>query len=218
MHTTDIQETVVVGLFLKSLNNFASVVRLAEIGACADAEALCRVGVETLFYLGACANDGNFAVDFVKSDQYSRLKLLRASQNTQSSLHSLFAQDQERFAKTIADLSEEVKADGIGESKAEDASRKAGLPELYDMCYRLLSQSVHPHPRGIARYFEWKDEKITAVICEPETEPLKRVLFTNLNNLLCALDAISVTFKLPGEKLDSFKQRYSAINEAELKV
>lgn len=209
----DLQRSISFCLFVRILNSYASAFKLAEMGLCHDAEGICRMGVEALFYLRACSKDKTFAQEYVKSDQVDRKKFIKAAKSPDSELHELFLRDKEKISAIFDELEKEIDEQKIMERRALEVARKAGLTRMYDYMYRILSNSVHTSPRSIVRYARFnRDNNIEAVRVGPETETIPFIIFSIVPILLIALESIKDLFALDLTGFSELQKRYQSLD------
>ncbi len=215
IHSRDLQEVICSCLFLRVLNSYAASVRLAELGMCHDAEALCRVALEALFFMKNCAEDREATIAYVKSDQQDRLKLLNVMKDKSSSLHELIRSGQFTEIDALHELlKKEIEEEKIAERKAWEAASKAKLAGVYDYAYRMLSQSVHSSPRSISRYVEMdEDGEVRQVYSTPEKDSIPLTLFTSASTLMMSLMVMRDLFKVEMPELEGLGERFQMLDK-----
>lgn len=214
IHKSDIQEVICSCLFLRILNSYAAVVRLAELGMSHDAEALGRVAIEALFHLKQCAESRDATIAYVKSDQQDRLKLLNVAANKSSAMRSLIKEEYFEEIDSLHNLlKRQVEEEKIAERNAWKAATETGLGTVYDYSYRMLSQSVHSSPRSISRYVEVDEEgEVLQVFSAPEKDTIPLSLFAASSTLLTSLMVTSDLFKIEMPELDGLGERFMKLD------
>lgn len=143
----NLQQILAVTLFIRILNGFQSVVALAKLGLAFDAKVVLRGVLESLFIGKLICEQKEFALEYIKSDECSRLKWLNvARQSTAPHFNSLrqIATDSE-----VEKLKKAIKDQGCKEISIADIAKRAGLQIDYDTDYRLLCEETHTLPRSV---------------------------------------------------------------------
>jgi hypothetical protein len=193
-NSKDVQTVLTATLYSRVVTNYQSVIVLCERGMRAEARAMLRVMLETIFNLCAVAKDQQLAKDFVLEDQVQRLKFL----NKFRTLHGGHLPP-DVDPREIDQLDQELKADvvNIKPRKTEQWAREAGLHEWYLTVYSVLSGSVHSKVRDLERYVVRDGEgNITNFQWGPDDSDLKNQLATAIEGILVALGCAAALFGL----------------------
>ncbi|MDI6906433.1 MAG: DUF5677 domain-containing protein [Thermoanaerobacterales bacterium] len=201
----DPQRIVSTILFLRILNSFAAVVRLAEVGQCTDAKVVLRSIFEALFRLRNCTKDACFVYEYFESDQKELLKTLNIIREDKRGTFSKlkgYATDELYEA-----VKENVKAKGIKKPSCEQLAVKAGLETYYDWCYRVLSRDAHAAPGALNDYLQVDaNGTITGIDWGPQMKQIPLVMTTAATTLLIALDSVLQLFGLEDAEGQEFEQ------------
>jgi hypothetical protein len=213
IHNKDGREVLVATLFLRILNAYQAIILVTKLGLIVAAKVVLRSAIESLFILRLLSQDRKFLTEYVGSDEVRRLKWMNVALDGKSTLF-----DKLRDHATSA-LREELKGkidkNQWKELKTIDVASRAGLREMYDTDYRLLSEEVHTLPRsmeyllgadedGDIRTFEWG----------PTDKGIDYVLFTAIRVLFISLVALAELFELnKAEDLRSIDATLHALAE-----
>lgn len=213
-HNKDVRELLVATLYIRSLTNFQGFVVLAERGMLPEARVMLRCLMEALFALRALTKHPELANDYIEQDKRYRLKLLHKIENSSESVRSMANPDELKRLKDS--LQSEVSSGDIKEIKTESLAIKAGLADLYNTGYSVLSLSVHSHPRDLERYFD-VDEKqqIRTLIYEPSDQDIEKLLFSAIDCMRLSMLSVDDVFDLQianrlntsMRKLDDYRSR-----------
>lgn len=210
-NNNNLQQILAVTLFIRILNGFQSVIILARLGLAFDAKVVLRGLLESSFIGKLICEEKDFALEYVKSDECRRLKLLNvAKQSTAPHFNSLrqIATDSE-----LRKLKEAIKEQNCKEIGIEDVAKRARLQIEYDTDYRLLCEETHTLPRSI--------EHLTIV--DPTGEPLEfdpnptdkdlsYILFSAVRFLYIALVSFCTLFDLDKKaELREINERLQAL-------
>jgi len=213
IHNKDGREVLVATLFLRILNAYQAIILVTKLGLIVEAKVVLRSAIESLFILRLLSQDRKFLTEYVGSDEVRRLKWMNVALDSKSTLF-----DKLRDHATSA-LREELKGkidkNQWKELKTIDVASRAGLKEMYDTDYRLLSEEVHTLPismeyllgadeDGDIRTFEWG----------PTDKGIDYVLFTAIRVLFISLVALAELFELnKAEDLRSIDATLHALAE-----
>jgi hypothetical protein len=128
INAEDGQQLTAMALFTKFLNDLQGAILLLERGLISQARSMIRVGLETLFVLANIAQNNEFFISYIQSDQKKRLKLLRIMRGSTA---AVFDDVRPKIENELIDqLTQEVKEKGITEDKVEDLATHCGLKNL----------------------------------------------------------------------------------------
>lgn len=146
--TDNAKSFLIAMLFIRGLSGFQATVILTERGMTTEARTLCRGCFETAFYIGALIKDPEFVSAMIDDDTSRRKKLANGLLNLQSNPDSLDAALLEQFVNNL--LQSNFKSSTV---QIEDAARRGGLIDIYNVFYRSLSNdSAHPSVTALTRH------------------------------------------------------------------
>ena len=203
----NLQQLLAVTLFIRLLNGFQSIVVLARLGLAFDAKVVLRGVLESLFIEKLLCTEKDFALEYVKSDECSRLKWLNIARNSAAPHFNLLreiATDEE-----VEKLKKEIHQQGCKEIAVKDVARRAGLQVEYDTSYRILCEETHTLPRSI-QHLTVIDNSGDPVEFDPHPtdKDLPYTLFTAIRALHIAQVSLCKLFAINKEK------QLQEINEA----
>ena len=203
----DLQQLLAVTLFIRILNGFQSIVVLARLGLAFDAKVVLRGVLESLFIEKLLCAEKDFALEYVKSDECSRLRWLNIARKNDAPHFNLLreiATDEE-----IEKLKKEIDQQGCKEIAVEEVARRAGLQIEYDTSYRILCEETHTLPRSI-QHLTVIDNSGDPVEFDPHPtdKDLPYSLFTAIRLLHIAQVSLCKLFAINKEK------QLQEINEA----
>lgn len=147
INNQDLQQVLAVTLFIRLLNGFQSIVILAKLGLAFDAKVVLRGVLESLFIEKLLCENKDFALEYVKSDECSRLKWLNIARKSSAPHFNLLREI--ATDEKVEKLKTEIDQQGCKEIAVEDVARRAGLQIEYDTAYRILCEETHTLPRSI---------------------------------------------------------------------
>ena len=140
VHNKDGQEVLAASLFLRVLNGFQATVILSRLGLINDAKVVLRGALESLFILKLLCKDEKFLAEYVGSDEVRRLKWMNVASQNKSALFSEVRTYATLIVRQELEEKIKIKTNDWKELKAIDIARRAGLLEMYETDYRLLSE------------------------------------------------------------------------------
>lgn len=196
IHNQNGQEVVVTCLFIRVLNDFQSIVILTKRGLLPEAKVILRSLLTAFFKLKSCSEDPQFYLEYIKSDDARRLKILntaRGSQNNALKRLREYATDE-----VMKKLKEEIDRENAKELKDIDIAEKAGMLSHYDTVYRDISNNdIHVGIRSLDRYLVLDEKKtLKSFNWGPTDNDLERILFTATGELLISLEVVCNLFKI----------------------
>ena len=195
VHNKDGQEVLAATLFLRLLNGFQATVILSRLGLVTEAKIVLRSALESLFILRLLCKDEKFLAEYVGSDEVRRLKWMNVASQSKS---PLFNELRSYATPSVRqELEEKIKRNNWKELKPNDVAHRAGLLEMYEADYRLLSEEVHTLPRSM-QYLLKADEAgdVSMFDWGPSAEGIEYVLVTAIRSLFIGLVAVTELFKV----------------------
>jgi len=192
------QQTLSVAVFIKILNDFQSIVLLAEKGLRLQIEVLLRSMLEGVFIVKLLCEDKAFYREYISQDALHRKKLINVAC---SNPHKIFESTRnlatEEFIKEIED---EIKEFSIQELKIVKLADRAGLLELYDSVYRITSGPTHASARSLNLYVKTnKNGEITEFSPGPHMD-FDTEVETTINLLVVTLECLRKLFGLAEDR------------------
>ena len=121
----DLQQLLAITLFIRILNGFQSIVVLARLGLAFDAKVVLRGVLESLFIEKFLCEEKDFALEYVKSDECSRLKWLNIARKSAAPHFNLLreiATDEE-----VEKLKKKIDQQGCKEIAVEEVADGPGF-------------------------------------------------------------------------------------------
>lgn len=117
-----------------------------------EANTLFRVFLDAYFVLANVCSDSSFFVNYFKSDEQARLKLLKVIL-TKKYDSELFKAINEYATKTLQDtLENKIAEEKIQAFNSYAFAEKIGCANIYDSMYRIASASLHTTSRALEKY------------------------------------------------------------------
>lgn len=183
-------------LFSRVLSHYQALLILSKRGMLDQAYVLLRVLTEALFQLSAIANDTNFAIEYVRHEEYQRKTLLSKLKRFKESQNQ---NDPEILAvdSKIKEIEREIVERNIKKFPTEQVAHKAGLHGWYDTVYAHSSSYVHTSARSLESHLVLRNgsEEILEMANEPV---LKGLHFPISAGIEAILIAVSKTCRLFG--------------------
>lgn len=182
-------------LFLRVLNAYQATVLLAKLGLITEAKVVLRNAIESLFIFRLLSKDRKFLVEYVGSDEVRRLKWMNVASESKS---PLFKGLRDYATSSVRQqLKAKIDNNHWKELKAIDVANRAGLKEMYDTDYRLLSEEVHTLPKSMEYLLGAnEDGKLTTFEWGPTDKGIDYVLFTAIRVLSVSLVVLAELFSL----------------------
>jgi len=194
-HNKDIQEILVVSLYIRSLNNFQSVIILCERGMMPETRIMARAMLEVTFILCAIVKDPQLANDFVNEDQEKRITYIKKLRQLQRE-----RPDNTEMLKIDAmekELEENIEKIDIYERTTKEWAEKAGLLKLYLTAYTIFSSSVHAKISDLEQsVIVSEQDEIKGFNWRPDDFEMDSVLSTAIEVILVGLHATMTLFNL----------------------
>lgn len=206
VHNRDRQEFLAATLFLRLLNGFEVVVILGIKGLLFEAKVVLRSVIESLFILKLLCEEEAFALEYLGSSKVQSLKWMNIARETQDpNFESL---RQYATSEVMETLRKEIEQHALRKLNVEPIAKRAGLHHFYNTQYRLLSEQVHCLPISLDPFMvQDEDGELSSFDWGPKHDDLDVVLFTNVQMLLVALEAITQLFEVNRrEKLGQIHQ------------
>jgi len=148
----DRQKVIAVVLAVRLLEISEAALLVMKNGMSNEANTLFRVFLDAYFVFANICCDVKFSVDYFRSDEVARLKLLNSAEKHESELFrriNEYATDQLR-----TDLKQTIREESIQPFNSYAYADNVGCSELYDSMYRLMSSFLHTTPRSLEKYVE----------------------------------------------------------------
>jgi hypothetical protein len=211
VHNRDPQEFLAATIFLRLLNGFQAVVILAMKGLLFEAKVVLRSVIESLFILELLCKEEGFALEYLGSSMVQSLKWMNiARESTDPNFDSL---KQYATPEVMETLRKDIERYGYKKLDVERISDRAGLHNVYNTQYRLLSEQVHSLPISLDPFLV-RDQKgeLSSFDWGPKHEDLDLILFTNIQMLLTAMVSITKLFNVDkGGELKKIDENLAAL-------
>jgi len=145
------RDLIIAGLFTKILGSSNAIRILLNNNCPVETEILTRSCPEALFYMGACINSKDAVKDFIGRNIFNQLTYINCVLNNNNI--KLNNSDKKDMIKRKNELDKTVKEDDLKVLKPFRAAQIAGVPVLYDACYRKHSEADHSSPDYLLKTF-----------------------------------------------------------------
>ncbi len=200
------QELISSCLFIRILEGVQAAIILIERGLDTDAQVLIRGVLEALVLLKLSVTDKKFSFEYLNYNDYCRLNLLK--QAHKSSKDGVLVAIRKHITKNdIENLEKGLRDKGFDPDKfwknfrPKKLFKKAGMFELYNSVYYVLSDFAHTNPFALERYVEVdKNGKLCQLNHGPCDDCAKMNLTAAGEFTLSAISAMCELFKIDKEK------------------
>ena len=210
IHDITNKDLFIVGLTVKSLQSFDSVLILTKHGLEADAEVLLRVLLEGVIYIGAIVNDRDYFLEYLKK---SDAQVLTIVNNMKREKYSKFFNEDtidKIKSEDYRELVEVVSSKDGKYKKLSAIAEKAEMLDLYLYVYGILSNYVHVNAKIIKGYSDFKEGKFVGFNNVPSTHDQVFILVTLNNIMIKLLKLLEKRYCLGfGPSIDTFANRLS---------
>ncbi len=146
------QQIIAIVVAIRLLEICEAALLILKNGMSNEADTLFRVFLDAYFVFANICKDPGFIVEYFKSDEAARLKLLNSVEKHNS---ELFKEINEYATHELkVQLKQKIKEEKIQDFKSYAYADKAGCAEMYDSLYRLMSAPLHTTPRSLEKYIE----------------------------------------------------------------
>ncbi len=199
VHENVLIELIAATLLVRAMSNFQGMLILAEKGMKHETEVLLRSLVERTFAMVAIDKNGQVCKVLVYNDLFRRKRLLNATHR--NLLIGNISDDNQNVEaeidKNIEEINEEIRERVIQEYNIKDSACDAGMTEVYDTEYKLLSGSLHVNVRDMERHLKIDESKnVKKILWGPDTEGIDFILFSGAEHMLLILTAVAHIFSL----------------------
>ena len=150
--TKDRQKIIAIVMAIRILEITEAAFLILKNGLSNEADTLFRVFLDAYFIFANICLDPEFVVEYFKSDEAARLKLMNAAGKHSSEFFK--ALNEYATPDLKEELKQKIKDETIKLLKSEEYARRAGCAEMYDSMYRLMSAPLHTTPRSLEKYIE----------------------------------------------------------------
>jgi len=190
------KEVVAACLCIKIMNGQQAAIILCEMGLTYEAEIVMRAVFEAMVILLNIVNKEGFLVEYAKSDDIDRKKLMKGVQRN----NAPFFEEVKKIGieKALKEVDERIRDEGVKERNLKELAENVGMLGLYDSVYRIASGAVHSSPRQVSEYcISDKEGRVIGFKSGPIDEgAVLKVLHTAIGLVLIALRSIDKQFKL----------------------
>ena len=155
IHTKDLREIIVTGLFMRALEFYQAMILLLEKGMQPSGKGVCRCLLDAVFRLVAVAKDDETLQAYIASDERERLKTTNKAQHNNTPNMQLL--QEENLGEIKDEIKQTIDENKIKRDKTESYARKACMHDWYVDLYPYLSKAVHSHVRDLERQFRLDD-------------------------------------------------------------
>lgn len=187
-----LDDTVVVSLYLRALSSFAATIKLMEFGLGIEAGSSLRNLIETTIYLRKCIVDTKWIERYVLASERKRLNLVNDMIKNISDLYDFMQDDLDKLLATRDEIAKSL--DGstieaefkIGNLAAEDA---VGLERLYKLSFRYFANNAtHSTASSIQQYLGTSESgEVTSIKYGPLVEEFPHIFYVVTVAMLSAI-------------------------------
>ena len=146
------QKLIALILTVRILEVSEAAVVIMRNGMSNEANTLFRVFLDAYFIICNVCSDASFVVNFFRTDQTARLKLLNVAKKHDS---ELFRMINENTSDNQRDsLKEKIAEEQIQAFNSYAYAENIGCAEIYDSMYRICSSNLHTTPRALEKYMD----------------------------------------------------------------
>ncbi|GEL78467.1 DUF5677 domain-containing protein [Tenuibacillus multivorans] len=219
IHSHNVQEIAVSGLYILTLNSFNSIYILAKKGLVNDCKSLTRALVEKLINLKFCALHYDNSIQYVNQNEFRRLKFLNIiKDNKFKGLNDEITESIDFFDE-ISKMKAHIAKKDIKEiPTVEELANMVGYPDLYSYVYRIFSDEIHANSKVIEKFFSLnEDEEIETLKWYPDLENIhddvRLVLITCMDMLDRVLNIVFELFDIE-DGLDESSKEYVQLRQS----
>jgi hypothetical protein len=199
VHENDLIELIAATLLVRAMSNFQGMLILAERGMKHESEVLLRSLLERTFAMVAIDKNKQVGIVLIFNDLFRRKRLLNTTHR--NLLIGNISDDNQKFDveidKEIGKINEEISERVVREYNIKDSACDAGMTEVYDTEYKLLSGSLHVNVRDMERHLKINESKnVKKILWGPDTEGIDFILFSGAEKMLLILTAVAHIFSL----------------------
>lgn len=208
------QQLMIALLFARIVEQFQSVVVLAERGAISGGRALLRVICDALFALTACAKDSTYVDKLVLDDRIRERQLLQALVSMPRQDVAVLPEEMEALEKRLAELKTVIKAENQGELKSFDTAKAAGLLNFYRLFYVPNSNVIHNAVRDLnSHVIESANGDIHSLRWGPDSKKVDDVVSVAVQLAFAALEGLRTVFPAPefDQTLEELWKRHNEV-------
>ena len=202
VHNNNAKEIFITCSFAKIHKDYQSVILLSERGLIEQGKVMLRCLLEKLFVLVAIFKDDKNLVDWNNDQSYRKKKIMEAIKRGDRGLENL-------------------KLDGFSEENFIDAkcitikewAKRADMEGHHSMIYKLFSGNVHLSGEAIIEdiLFDLNGDMIEAISVAPKEEGLAKLLVTNMNYMLSAIEIIQDVFHISKKEMKSLREDFNRL-------
>ena len=206
------QEVVVSCLFIRVLNDFQSIVILAKRGLLPEAKVMLRSLLVAIFKLKLCSKDPEFYLEYIKSDDRRRLRLMNVARSTPNG--ALKRTREYATDDKMKKLKKKIARENAKELKDIDIAKKSGMLSHYNTVYRVISDDIHIGIRSLNGYYVFDEKKtLKSFYWGPIDNGLELVLFTAMGELLTSFRDVCNFFKVnKREQIDTIDSKLKRLS------
>jgi hypothetical protein len=194
----DRQKIIAIVLAVRLLEICEAALVILRHGLSNEADTLFRVFLDAYFIFVNVCLCPKFIVEYFRSDEPARLKLMNAAARHNSELF----EDLNKYVtpEIKGQLKQKISEECIKAFKSEEYAKTAGCSIIYDSLYRLMSAPLHTTPRSLAKYVE-EDENgnIIKIKYYPVEEDLPQRVYDFAYFLIKVIGGLKDVFEVSNE-------------------
>lgn len=208
-HETELQDSTILSIFIRSINSFAAIKLLAENAILIEAASTCRNLIEAAIYIKYCSKDNDCTIKYLLMDYHESKKLAVKARDNNERFKEL-ANEKSRLDARISELDRLIKEfspKNKSQTKLtlENAAEQCGSIDIYDNEYTVFCQYTHISSKSLEQFCERSDEgQILKInIFSQKKEDLPIYLGTSIKLMVDILATIERHFevKIPNEEI-----------------
>lgn len=207
----NLQQVLVFSLLPRLLTAFQASILTGERGLSAETKLLTRKVLEVTFRIVAIAKSEEVAKGYLRSDEMNRKKFLNKLRRLRTVTHT-----KEELAQIEAlhtDATTKIAAEDIRDHNIEWYAEQAGLIDMYNTAYALLSESAHANVRDLVNLLETDDGgDITALRYGPDPDDLSEDLSIGIESAILSFEeAFALLPCADTEKLKYLREKMTSL-------
>jgi hypothetical protein len=158
----DRQKIIALVLAVRLLEISEAALLIMKNGMSNEANTMFRVFLDAYFVFANVCNDASFVINYFKSDEAARFKMLNSVKKHDS---ELFKKVNDYASESLkSELKKRILEENIQAFNSYAYADNVGCSEIYDSMYRLTSASLHTMPRSLEKYVEEDESGIIVAI------------------------------------------------------
>lgn len=206
--STDKQKIIALALSARILEITEAAYVVMQHGMSTEANSLFRIFLDAYFVLGNICSNADFVIEYFRSDDADRLKLINSARKHSD---ALFNQVNDGISQEHhTDLRARVESEKIQAFNSYNYAVKIGCETIYDSMYRIASSAVHTTPRALVNCCEENDDGVVLSVRDgPAHGDINQRLHDFAYFLVRALSGLQEVFDcFNKEQIDQLSEKF----------